>query len=623
MKEFDIEDLYGKSEEEEEEDDVDLFFRKRKDVAWATVGALVDISRQREFFRDQGYPKARSQVLYTRVELQRQEVFYDGTFGPEESVPPVQNWEFEDAPIWSGDPSPKLAPDLANWADVGEPKDSESYYFRLKASQEHVMQPLLYDVLGGNFWMPPDMRDVVKDIAEKELDDYRKGQASEEEREKAEYWKGEDESIEIAIFRERLLALNRLQEMLSKFEEVDKQNVSLERAIRNDERTFRKLQDVIHSVIRDEEIDVLDDEEDEDLDKETEAQNERKLISDPREKGKGKGKGKSSGGFSAGMDPSMMMMMGGPEGAMGPGMPPGLISQRGARRKRKKRKKRAPQMQQFQGMDPGGMGGPPGMFGPGGMPGANVRAKAGSSIPDILSGDVAVVWTHDDSVTPGRTYRWRMRVYLYNRLLGAKEVVINDADAFVTELPSKWSEWSGPVAVPPDTIFFLDDEGGPDRAARVEVLRRFDGSWKTDRYTVAPGEPIGALKTVKSTSGPRGNRESKEVDFRTGMVALDVQHELIRYEIQGAGQSGLALRPMTQSKLIYMDESGQVFSKTMQESVESAQKYRIMKEMLAQKKRGRSERRKKRGPAGRPGMRPGMRPGRGGPGGMGGPEGMF
>ena len=70
------------------------------------------------------------------------------------------------------------------------------------------------------------------------------------------------------------------------------------------------------------------------------------------------------------------------------------------------------------------------------------------------------VWFHDDSVEPGKTYRYRMRVKLWNRYLGRIKPLAEPEGAKQAVLVGDWSIPSEPVTVTPATYFFAAGEKG-------------------------------------------------------------------------------------------------------------------------------------------------------------------
>ena len=60
--------------------------------------------------------------------------------------------------------------------------------------------------------------------------------------------------------------------------------------------------------------------------------------------------------------------------------------------------------------------------------------------PVMDAAQPVVVWAHDDSAEPGRTYRYRARVGLWNRYVGRPELLRDPARAHDSVILGRWSE---------------------------------------------------------------------------------------------------------------------------------------------------------------------------------------
>ncbi len=141
----------------------------------------------------------------------------------------------------------------------------------------------------------------------------------------------------------------------------------------------------------------------------------------------------------------------------------------------------------------------------------------------VLKGDKVMVWAHDLSAKPDRTYRYRLTVRVYNPFFGRKRSLVESqqslAEAFCLDTPA--SEWSKPITIsPPLRVFITSASAGSTGPARVmaEVYRFYDGTQWVDTFAVAPGGAIGGRKQVKRP----GDTATVEVDFTTGLFVLDV-----------------------------------------------------------------------------------------------------
>lgn len=186
---------------------------------------------------------------------------------------------------------------------------------------------------------------------------------------------------------------------------------------------------------------------------------------------------------------------------------------------------------------PGGMpeGGNPegGEFVPlsegGGKGGGYVRPRSSrdprraAEAAALLDNDKHEIWTHDISVKPGKTYRYRMMVMYYNPFYGREARLDQSqrglADSLVyASIPTEWSE---PIRVSPPQQFFAvggsTDASIGERRATFEVYLFSGGEHRVAKMSVSPGDPIGEVKYVTDALG-----NQTEVDFFTGAVLLDV-----------------------------------------------------------------------------------------------------
>jgi len=110
--------------------------------------------------------------------------------------------------------------------------------------------------------------------------------------------------------------------------------------------------------------------------------------------------------------------------------------------------------------------------------------------------EVAVepIWAHDLSAEPGRTYRYRLRIDVLNAYSMSPRDLADPRDAEKTILASDWSEWSDPVTVRPDTIFFLSQANpgeGATGTAIVNLYKWAGGEWHNlPRRKFEVGQPI-------------------------------------------------------------------------------------------------------------------------------------
>lgn len=242
-------------------------------------------------------------------------------------------------------------------------------------------------------------------------------------------------------------------------------------------------------------------------------------------------------------------------------------------------------------MGPGGLGGPGGPGGPGAPPEPRVRTKrepvqravpvmpaaAASEMPQpkavpplaqqIQDGTV-LLWSHDTTIEPLKTYQYRVRLVLVNPLITFIEDVVDEKDAGVAVVRTQFSRWSNPVNVPQETEFFVTGHEQSMEIVYAQVFTRRQGQVVSERFKIKEGEAIGETKTVRVTDPASGAKESLPVDFTTGAVAVrfDFDKKILKGSV-----------PRSTVEMVYLSENGEL--RTRVRSVdEDSERYRQLKE---------------------------------------------
>jgi hypothetical protein len=190
-------------------------------------------------------------------------------------------------------------------------------------------------------------------------------------------------------------------------------------------------------------------------------------------------------------------------------------------------------------------------------PGAAVQTKL-ITHPDER--EKLAVWFHDDSVVAGKTYRYRLRVRMWNRYVMETRALRNPEQARLTELAGSWSVPSEPITVAPSTYFFLASGSATDGQTRVDVWKWRQGNWLRQSFSVGIGDTIGGVLEVGTGVLDRATlREIREpVDFSTGALVLDIRagEPVVRRDLRSRG---FQLRDVETLVLVYLDPAdGQV-----------------------------------------------------------------
>jgi hypothetical protein len=137
-------------------------------------------------------------------------------------------------------------------------------------------------------------------------------------------------------------------------------------------------------------------------------------------------------------------------------------------------------------------------------------------------------WSYDDTVEPGKTYKYKIRLGVFNPLAGTRELKPS-AESYKGQV-ILWSDFAeaGTVEIPQRLCFFAKDIREAAGTVTVEIFRYALGYWRSKVYLVQPGEVIGRLdepeaakEDTKATGGAAVAAPAEKVDFRTGAVFVD------------------------------------------------------------------------------------------------------
>ncbi|MBN1125317.1 MAG: hypothetical protein JXA82_09940 [Sedimentisphaerales bacterium] len=182
------------------------------------------------------------------------------------------------------------------------------------------------------------------------------------------------------------------------------------------------------------------------------------------------------------------------------------------------------------------------------------------------------VWAYDDSMAQPGVYQYRMRVGVFNPILGKGWVVNNQADLNdQVFLFTEYTDPTEPITVEDREYFFPMQLVADARdTVEIKVARYHLGRWRTNDFTVHSGEPIGQeleiepenpLRTTGRGTDPRAmgyydegmtSTGPEKIDFRTGSVLVDVQASTT-WETPGARLSRQEIQ-----EILYTESSGDI-----------------------------------------------------------------
>jgi hypothetical protein len=131
-------------------------------------------------------------------------------------------------------------------------------------------------------------------------------------------------------------------------------------------------------------------------------------------------------------------------------------------------------------------------------------------------------WAHDDTAEQGKTYRYRIKIGVFNPIAGTDS--FSDADKPLRNDVVFWSGYSAvtePITVPQRWYFFPLNYRETDKMVNMHVCRYMLAKWYSQDFRVKPGEMIGAVaENVKTEDS--GEHEPNEIDYSNGVVLVDV-----------------------------------------------------------------------------------------------------
>lgn len=134
-----------------------------------------------------------------------------------------------------------------------------------------------------------------------------------------------------------------------------------------------------------------------------------------------------------------------------------------------------------------------------------------------------VFWAHDDTAEAGKTYRYRLRLGVFNPIAGKEQLVKEDEwqkDKVI--LWSKYSEPSEIVEIPPRLCFFAREIQETAKTVTVTVSRHVLGYWYSEDFMVKAGETIGSVLRLEPSEPVEQLKVPEQIDYTTGAVLIDV-----------------------------------------------------------------------------------------------------
>jgi hypothetical protein len=182
-----------------------------------------------------------------------------------------------------------------------------------------------------------------------------------------------------------------------------------------------------------------------------------------------------------------------------------------------------------------------------------------------------VFWAHDDTVEPGGTYRYRIRLGVFNPVAGTGQVREEEAaNNSKVVLWSQYSEVTRPVEIPRRLYFFPVGVQEASKGVDIQVCKYVLGYWYSEQFMVKRGDVIGKevkfdpSQKTKDKPGAKDKEAAAEtedenltlpetIDYSTGAMLVDVVPVSGQYYDMLYSYDGTKIERMS-AKLIYWPE---------------------------------------------------------------------
>ncbi len=149
-----------------------------------------------------------------------------------------------------------------------------------------------------------------------------------------------------------------------------------------------------------------------------------------------------------------------------------------------------------------------------------LRNKDLSSLHETIT-----FWAYDDTVEPGASYRYRIRIGVFNPVAGTGQVLAEDAASnSKVILWSAFSEETDIVDIPKRLYFFPTNVQEAAKAVEVQVCKYVMGYWYSEQFMVKRGDIIGKIAKVEVSEKDKTAdvKLPEAIDYTTGAIVVDV-----------------------------------------------------------------------------------------------------
>lgn len=170
------------------------------------------------------------------------------------------------------------------------------------------------------------------------------------------------------------------------------------------------------------------------------------------------------------------------------------------------------------------------------------------------------VWAHDarpGSVESGKTYQYRLRVSIFNRL-AAEPTMFKDAEnAKVIYLHSEWSEPTQPISISPDTWVFVTSDDERREQVTIEIFRWFEGVWVKNRDKFGIGQRLVTQNRHEVPALDGDGVDNPTITYDANMTVVDIDHRR-SYRPRKRGRGSGFDPPEQAASVVLIDGNGRL-----------------------------------------------------------------
>jgi hypothetical protein len=143
--------------------------------------------------------------------------------------------------------------------------------------------------------------------------------------------------------------------------------------------------------------------------------------------------------------------------------------------------------------------------------------------------ETVTFWAYDDTVAPGESYRYRVRLGVFNPVAGTGQVRDEDANSGSNViLWTAFSDTTDVIDIPRRLYFFPINVQEAAKAVEVQVCKYVLGYWYSEQFMVKRGDIIGKPAKVVVSSKDKDKDKTvnlklpEMIDYTTGSMVVDV-----------------------------------------------------------------------------------------------------